>query len=283
MTEHNFIIQKINLDDIIINDRIKYNSNNHWTNKMPIDYIKKSESSYTSNWIDLLNIDYKKIIINNSYDLKWMKEAANICKHTGKFTKLYEDELNTTVTRLEKEYNLKKIFNEKEYFIRTEYVSLKTGMNGTGPYYNIKSILESIVSSKSGHSPITNDTSEITLYLLPWKNISKKNEFRVFVYKNNITCISQQHLYTKLYTEIELSKLNKIVNFFNNNIKKKFNNVSSYVYDFAFIDDDINKPYFIEINPFGKEYSSGSALFHWIIDYNILYGKENNIYFRYTV
>jgi hypothetical protein len=35
--------------------------------------------------------------------------------------------------------------------------------------------------------------------------------------------------------------------------------VSSYVMDLAFVNGDI---YFIELNPFGSEYGSGSSLFH---------------------
>ncbi len=56
-----------------------------------------------------------------------------------------------------------------------------------------------------------------------------------------------------------------------------------YTYDFAFEDNNVTKPYFIEPNSFGKEYAAGSELFHWEIDEEILYGKKEKIYFRYTV
>ena len=56
--------------------------------------------------------------------------------------------------------------------------------------------------------------------------------------------------------------------------------VDSYVMDIAIIGD---KPYFIEINVFGKEYASGSSLFHWLKDESKLYGEENTIYFRYSI
>jgi hypothetical protein len=56
---------------------------------------------------------------------------------------------------------------------------------------------------------------------------------------------------------------------------------SDFSYDFTFVN---SKPYFIEPNSFGKEYAAGSALFHWLLDYNKLYGlNENNIYVRYVV
>jgi hypothetical protein len=41
---------------------------------------------------------------------------------------------------------------------------------------------------------------------------------------------------------------------------------------------------FIELNSFGKQYASGSALFGWIQDYNILYGLCGDVIeFRYTI
>ena len=49
--------------------------------------------------------------------------------------------------------------------------------------------------------------------------------------------------------------------------------------DLSFID---NEPYFIEVNPFGSNYSAGSSLFHWILDEKLLYNTDNIIYFRYT-
>lgn len=41
-------------------------------------------------------------------------------------------------------------------------------------------------------------------------------------------------------------------------------------------------PEFVEVNPFGAELSSGSALFNWIRDRDILYGDGNEVEFRYV-
>ena len=88
------------------------------------------------------------------------------------------------------------------------------------------------------------------------------------------------------------TEITTIVNEINNNFTKidgirdklsSLNN-TSYVMDFVFT--TTNNPYFIEINSFGKEYASGSALFHWLLDTDKLYGenttKTENIYFRYV-
>jgi hypothetical protein len=117
------------------------------------------------------------------------------------------------------------------------------------------------------------------------------NEYRVFVFQNRITSISQQHLYERNYLFQNMSdneKDNKIkkyisiiTNYFENKIKKSITHMESYTYDFIIKDDDI--PYLVEFNSFGKEQAAGSSLFHWIIDEDKLYNLQNKIYFRYVV
>jgi hypothetical protein len=57
--------------------------------------------------------------------------------------------------------------------------------------------------------------------------------------------------------------------------------LSNYSIDLAIINGEV---YFIELNCFGKEYAAGSALFHWLLDEHILYGKMGPDYvdFRYN-
>ena len=108
----------------------------------------------------------------------------------------------------------------------------------------------------------------------------------MFVCNNKITAILQQNLYYKLYDELSISKIPEnlqiIIDYFTKEIVTKINWISSYSYDFAIVDGN---PYFIEMNCFGKEYAAGSALFHWLLDEDVLYGKsgENVIEFRYTI
>jgi hypothetical protein len=56
----------------------------------------------------------------------------------------------------------------------------------------------------------------------------------------------------------------------------------NYTFDLVLLNDSTF--YFIEPNSFGKEYSAGSALFHWINDSDILLNEScNEIEFRYTI
>lgn len=117
--------------------------------------------------------------------------------------------------------------------------------------------------------------------------INDSNEWRVFVNNNKITCISQQELYkTCISKDINLESYGKfIIEYFENEIKNKMLWLNSYSYDFAILlnDDKKLEGYFIEPNGFGKEYSAGSSLFHWLIDYDKMYGNLDNIYMRYVV
>ena len=69
-----------------------------------------------------------------------------------------------------------------------------------------------------------------------------------------------------------------LFDFFETDIKNVIDQ-DSYSIDIALVK---NIPYFIEVNCFGKEYAAGSSLFHWIIDYDLLYSDGKTIYFRYT-
>jgi hypothetical protein len=285
-----FVIETVNINDVIRYDKERYNSNNHWISPetglevIPADYREKNSQSETKHWVDKFRTNYKKIIIDDPYELGWMKQAARASAETGKFTRLFEEELDDFVKKYEAKH--RDIFNGTGYFVRTESVSLKYGQHGKGPYTSLRKIIESVVSCIHGHTPIYENTKEIVLYLFDWVDIEAGNEYRVFVNKGRITAVSQQSLY-KVFDRKDEEALHQslqlIVDYFNSDMKARITHCDSYVYDFAILKGTI--PYFIEINPFGKEYGSGSSLFHWLLDEDKLYGtaQENCVFFRYTI
>ena len=94
-----------------------------------------------------------------------------------------------------------------------------------------------------------------------------------------MTAISQQHLYD-VYPPIDYdADIRAIVEYQSSTLNSKITHITSYCVDIAILED--NTPYFIEINSFGREYSSGSSLFGWEQDRDILYG-DNVVYVRYT-
>jgi len=278
-------IEKIDVEDVLLNNKDKYNNNNHWDNGKPNDYYEVLAKSNTGNWIDAFHSNYKTITIDK-YNLTWMKEAFQVGRFTGTFSKLFDEDLNDMLIEYKEQTD--KLFDGTKYFIRTEKVSLKYGQHKEGPYTNFQSIIESMVTSIDGHTCFDNDDIECKIYLMTWlEDFDFEKEFRIFVYKNHITAISQQNLFAhnkwlSSKTNEELSKLvNKIVTFFNNNIRDKIK-LDNFVMDLGLIGDDEN-PYFIEPNSFGKEYASGSSLFCWLNNYDELYNDTNtNVSFRFA-
>lgn len=262
-----FSYKTIDIEDVLKYDKERFNSNNH--PPRPDDYVEVLDACQTYKWIDNFHTNYESYIIDA--DIAWMQRAKIISQQTNKFTGLFQDEINDVVD-----------FSFNPCFIRTENVSLKYGQHGVGPYTNIKQVIESIVTTIPGHTPLYDDIKTIKIYLLPWLKMSEWKEFRVFVYNKRITAISQQNLfavYQELSGYIE-SFITIIINYFQSVVKGKIE-LDSYVYDFVILED--GTPYFIEINSFGKQYASGSALFHWLLDEDILYGNGENIEVRYTI
>jgi len=271
------VYEEINYNDVITYGKERFNSNNHWINGVPPDdYKEVISSSNTHNWMSKFRNNYKTITITDNTDLNFLKSAYKVGIMTGKFSSLHREELNDFLIKY-KQYDC--IFDGTPYFIRTENVSLKSGQHGIGPYTNLKMIVESMTTSIHGHTPIYEDTTQIVLYLLPWINMDDKNEFRVFVHNNKITCISQQNCYENLRFEQHMLErfVSIIIDYFEKEIKNKMH-VNSFSYDFVILENDV--PYFIEMNCFGKEYAAGSSLFHWIIDEEKLYGHHGNITVR---
>jgi hypothetical protein len=267
------------------------NSLNHWEHlagKPPTDYLDTSISF--DKYIDLFHPFY--LVVNLSpQDMIWIKQAHKIGKITASFPGSYKEELQDTVERFN---GVTFPTDESQgYFVKTCQNSLKSGMHGVGPYTNMRMILESMCTTTHFHSAI-----ESKLFLLPWKKqLINDFEFRIFVYQGKITAISQQHWGKRNITlrgmrdEDIHSLASNIVLHFEKKIKPKVNSLAeSFVMDFAYLgtlnmgemSTSLKKlePYFIEMNPWGKEYGAGSALFHWLIDEDILYSDGKQIEFR---
>lgn len=139
MSYRPIIAETVPIRDVLDLDKVRYNTNNHWTDGAPpADYSAIMEQTRTSKWID--GVDYKPYK-KMSIDLKspaaaWMLDAFSIGVHTGQFPKAYEDELDMY---LEANNHHRDIFDGSQFFVRTEDVSLKGGQHGAGPYASLVS------------------------------------------------------------------------------------------------------------------------------------------------
>ena len=266
----------------VLNNKKKFNNNNIWVNnKRPENYTKNNNRYQTKNWIDSF-LNYTKISFEN---FTWLKEMRKIYMLTNKISTNYNDEIREFIQTLNDQY--KNIFDNRKYHIRTDHHSLKSSKFGLIFYDNFYDIIISLITCSETHVGFLLKDQIINLYFIDWIQIDKFKEFRVFIKDYNIMAISQQYIYepNKWFQNKSIpfmtEKMNKIINYFDKNIKNKLMNISisDTSLDIAFVND---KLYMIELNPFGKEYSSGSALFNWIDDYNKLY-TNNEINCRITL
>ena len=118
---------------------------------------------------------------------------------------------------------------------------------------------------------------EISTDLILQKWIDIKYEFRVFVFKSKVTAISQQKWYEPINIRMDLliSLTEKILN-----ADYSWIPTGSGVVDVCFINNGKMDLHMIECNPWGNFLSSGSSLFSWIDDYDILYGKNSECVVR---
>ena len=292
------VVKRHNLEHVFSHNKILYNTNNHEYSsdeRFPPDYEERLNMTSTKNWINIFHKDDYQTLTFDGFDLGWMKKALIIGSQTGRCSHIFDDELEITC----KKYEHKVPPSEIGWFIRSNRVSLKEGMHGIGPYKNIRQIIESIVTTKVGHFPFQEEDTSCPIYFMRWRNIDPEKEFRVFVYKNEITAVSAQHLYSvnhylNTLSDEEISVLvNKILLFFETNIKNNLSYLESYTFDFAFVSDGCSRShdhgssdgsdigYFIEPNGFGRHYAAGSALYHWIYDHDTLH-ESDTIEFRYV-
>ena len=270
------VITTKQLDHVLSHDKILYNTNNHYIDEQidqPKDYREVGSKGQTKNWVDKFHTNYHKITIDEK-ETKWMRKALDIGMMTGRCSHIYDDELDNICKRYEHLFP-----QEGKWFVRTERVSLKEGKHGPGPYTDFRSIIESAVTGRPGHTVLDHDETEITFYLFPWIEIEPDKEFRIFVYNNNITAISAQHLYSINGWLVSLTDdqikdvVYMILKYFEDNIKKNMEYMGSYSMDLVLIGPN-DTPYFIEPNSFGKYYPAGSALYSWVYDHDTLHDHD---------
>jgi hypothetical protein len=272
-----FSIKKYTSDYVHKFDKLEFNTSNHWNGYRPIDYDEKIVQTNTKNWVHKFHDDYTVLTLDKE-DLKWMFDAFKIGRITGMFPKAFSEDLEMTLKKHKNIYG--------KFFVRTEKSSMKYGVYGTGPYTSLEYIIESMVTTKNTHRCFNDGDEFCNIYLMRWLvDLDPENEFRIFVHKNQITAISQQNIYSSnnwlknKSKDFIFSLIIRIRKFFRSNISQKMKYLENYVMDLAIIRDSF---YFIEPNSFGREYASGSALFHWIDDEDILLNTKGSIEFRYV-
>lgn len=226
----------------------------------PADYQARLEATYTHHWVDAFRDHYEKVTLPPRA-VATLLAASAAGKLTGRAPLSYNEDLDDIAATLPLSALLSSAAGA---FVRTESVSLKTGMHGAGPYRDYKSILESMVTAIVQHSPL-HAGQGVTLYLFPWLTLDL--EFRVFVHSGTVTGVSQQHWYTvdERYCAF-VPRLLELVEFVQCHCVPRLPAALAThgcTLDIATLASD-GSFYFIEPNGFGAPYSAGSSLFHWL-------------------
>ena len=264
------IIQGIELSKV--NDK-DYNTNNHESNLTEEKYLKYTAQTDLCNWINLFpEKQILHVVDFNQYETKILYESTLIGISTGRIPNMYKEELEEIQNKIPKDIS--------NLFFRFEHSSSKDGVGKIGPFKNSKDVIMNIITSKRAMRCLKGQNKSRLYFFEFRKDWKPQNEFRVFVCESKVTAISQYSMYTNFELDkiFDLERLGEnIVNFCYLVLSKI--NLTSVVID-VIVND--NKIELVELNPFGTEYSSGSALFHWIRDHDILYGLTDKVVFRFV-
>jgi len=118
------------------------------------------------------------------------------------------------------------------------------------------------------------DNWSTSIILRDWQpELRQDLEFRVFVFNNKVTAISQYNHYCKFPSLTEknppLDDIYTLLTKFANSIHPLVKE-DKYILDLAIIH---NKVFIVELNPFDK--TTGPGLFSWVNDNDLLSGKED--------
>ena len=290
----NLVVEAVELADIE-RDKTRpiprYNTSNHWcyseAGQRPADYDDVEEATAARHWITALKSEYQRFTIAPA-DVSTLLELQTVNHLRDGLSQACLENINDLAGK-RCFAPLREALGQGEFFIRSDFASLKYGKHGNKVYRSLVDVFESMVTSKRSHSPLgrSGREDELSLYLIPWVNINPDLEFRVFVYQKNITAVSQQHIYQKnkcLQRRNIPGIVQMISAYFRCNIRDQIDTPDSYVMDMALVGDSSFRVYFIELNPFGKDYTSGAAAFSWVVDADKLCPQApGTIYFRYVV
>ena len=274
------MIQQVNenttlnkIEDIIDEDSTKYNTNNyeHDINGNVIDsdeYSKKLDITNYLNFAEYL-LEPHIIIPLTKYEISELAILSAASTMLIKVQVNLED-LSDMVERFDK-YIPK---NDNGYFFRMNRCSPKDAFYGCH-IWSGSDIIKTMVSSERCHKNLKWYDQEYII-LKPWNNKyedRKQWEFRCFCYNGKLTAISQYKWHESFdWSMVSLSDWDTIVNNISD-FYMKHNKFSDCVID-VYVDPNY-KIELVEFNSFGMELASGSALFEWKQDSDILYGNEN--------
>lgn len=276
-----YVLEAVPLSAVLQHGKSRYNDSNHWEGAPPHDYRDVGRVCDTRHWAS--RALHVAVSVPRS-ELAWLRDAARAGCITKAFPRTHAEELDEACARhAHLEADLRARLGTGRWFVRSEGASLKYGVHGAGPYTSLRQVFESVVTCPHGHTPLQDDCP--TLYFFPWNDdICLEREFRVFVHQRRVTAISVQNVYAPsrfvaahlAAGTLQRAVLDPVVQCAQRAAADMAG--ANWVMDIAV---GVHGVYFIEPNPFGALYSSGSAAFHWLHDADKLCGGAPGVHVRY--
>eukprot|EP01084_Bolivina_argentea_P079798 144663_1 len=238
-------------------------------------YLQRSIKQFTTYDVKILIELENRIsnILNNKNNdfykygtfMRLCGRSAKDCEVLDRDTNLkdkYNKQLNKLTENNELDYNTKLIA-----IARTQYLKIT----------NAKEAMAQLLSSER----ICIDLRDWILYGEPeqivfrvWNNdVTKDYEFRVFVYNNKITAISQYDYYGVFPHLFNIKQKLKLMIYEKWKIVHPYIKQNNYIIDFAYL-KSTNEMIIIEFSPFRT--CTGATLFNWDKDKDLLYGNKTN-------
>lgn len=294
----NILIHRIPRAEIDTFDKNKWNSNNHPIKpeevpegKTELEHYKNEiKKTLLCNWKSLTNCHHEIVLSKNT--IETLKQCIPIGVLSRRRARNFKEELDDVEKEIAEKWLSYPAEEGNEWFVRSDRVSPKDGIEDL-PMNSPKKLVDALATSDRFYKAINDGDNRLYFFKYDptW---NEDREVRVFVYKGKVTAISQYKWFSKGWfserTDVELETIAKtIINFAEEAIKvigssleskegskegsKESATVDLYV-------EDVNKVKLVEFNSFGYWQAAGSCLFHWLVDYDILYGKTDNIVFR---
>jgi len=255
-------------------------------NETPINIMEESMRYDVTRWAHAFpNRGYVTIPLSRDSIASIMEAADDlVCRPTNKVfckTRTISDETWKVLEPLVEKIESQAVGGP--YFIKLDSISPKDSSVGVGPHSSGQNMITALASSARCIKNMMSCKQGTNLILVPWQTMDPTDEFRCFIYKNELTAISvYSHLDEKSKKwsdqQVQLTRVAKL-------IQSKWNELAPDLpWDTAVMDVHVNPFYqiveVVEFNPFGAQLHTGSSLFHWVRDYDQLYGRTPHLEVR---
>ena len=298
-------IERVNprvLDGIVSIDYSLFNTNNHrdtatyhalqqqhgecdW-------YSKRMSETRMEKWQSALGALVRKpeavLTITATQQRKYFKPAAQLARQGVRAQSLHREEAQDLAKELMAQYDgrLLEPMSRNGWFVRTNACSPKDAQDdgGAGPHHSLVGVLLALFASDRVHVTMKGYTEHTKVYLVPFdRDVTIERELRVFVSDNRVTAMSQYDVFNaSIFSTMDDAKLCNVAKcvdrFHRQQVAPRWDGISSYIMDLEYCHDGgaSQEPCvrLIELNSFGAELASASALFHWVRDETELYTSD---------